>query len=139
MTKKNFLDMIQNKAKLSEEVAKVWNVAVKVDEDDPRWAKVESHPDENIVIHSFETVFGMKEQVEQVDENALLIKKAERELAKAKERLVKLESKRVEIQNYDFKGDEQRRESMLQNNLYLIESQKKRIAQLEGSLKVFKR
>ena len=138
MTKKKFLDQIQNKAKLSEEVAKVWSVAIKVDENDPRWAKVESHPDENIVINSFEVVFGMREQVEQVDEDALLIKKAERELAKAKERLVELENKRVEIQNYDFKGDEQRRESILENNAYLIESQKKRIAQLENSLKVLK-
>jgi len=139
MTKKNFLDRIQNKARLSEEVAKVWNVAIKVDEDDARWAKVESHPDENIVINNFEAVFGMREQVEQVDEKALLIKKAERELAKAKEKLVKLESKRVEIENYDFNGDEQRKESMLQNNLDRIELQKKQIARLEGSLKVFKR
>mgnify|MGYP000928897971 FL=1 len=139
MTKKSFLDRIQNRARLSEEVAKVWNVAIKVDENDPRWAKVENHPDENIVINNFEAVFGMREQVEPVDEKALLIKKAERELAKAKERLAKLESKRVEIENRDFNGDEQLKEDMLQNNLDRIESQKKRIAHLEGSLKVLKR
>ena len=119
MTKKKFLDLIQNKARLSERVAKVWNVAIKIDENDARWAKVESHPDENIVIDNFEVVFGMREQVEQVDENALLIKKAERELEKAKEKLAKLESKGAELD--------------------LIESQKKLIAHLENSLKVLKR
>ena len=119
MTKKNFLNMIQNKARVSEEVAKVWSVAIKIDENDTRWTKVESHPDENIVINNFKVIFGMKEQVEQVDENALLIKKAERELEKAKEKLAKLESKRAELD--------------------IIESQKKLIAHLENSLKVLKR
>ena len=114
MTKKRFLDTIQNRARLSEKVAKIWALAVKLDESDERWAKVENHPDENIVIQQFESVFGLAEAkpTEEVDEDERRRKYYERQLEKAEKKLaemkergadpdrIKLQEKKIE--NFKF-------------------------------------
>ena len=96
MKKSRFLDTIQNLARTSERAAKAWSVAIKVDETDNRWAKVASHPHEDIVLQNFETVFGLADTTVEDSEDEKRRKYHERQLEKAEAKLVEMKERKAD-------------------------------------------
>ncbi len=59
MTKDNFLNAIQEYAKLTAEGSEAWALAIKQEKKDSRWKAVAYHPHESILIQNFKKAFGL--------------------------------------------------------------------------------
>lgn len=85
MTKHEFLTSIKQSARISERVEIVWNAAVSTSDNDPKWDRVENHPDQSIRIQNFGEVFGVEIPVAVKKARPSYAEVLKKQIAKAKE------------------------------------------------------
>lgn len=115
MKKDDFLMSIKQAANIFPRIQKLWEIAVKVDNDDTRWHDVENHPDQSQRLNSFCRAFGVE------------IPKAQQ-----KKRVSQREIKRLEMQLVRMKNALEK--SIKNGKTRGAESYKVQVASLEAEL-----